>query len=94
MKQLAMRTAITFALAAFLAAVLTVSGVQAQTVEVVNPPVKVAAKKKVPKNKTASHGAKAKFLPGSQETVSQRSARLKRECYGATNAGACSGYTR
>ena len=90
MKQLAIRTAITFALAAFLA----VSGVQAQSFEAVNPPVKVATKKKVSKNKTARHGGKTKFLPGSQETVSQRSARLKRECNGATNAGACSGYTR
>jgi hypothetical protein len=29
----------------------------------------------------------------SQETVTERSARLKRECKGRVNAGACTGYT-
>ena len=35
-----------------------------------------------------------KFLPGSAETVRERSARLQRECRGGVNAGACAGYTR
>ena len=47
-----------------------------------------AAKKAVKKT------AKPVFVPGSAETVAQRSARLKRECKGAVNAGACAGYTR
>ncbi|MDB5928526.1 MAG: hypothetical protein JWR60_233 [Polaromonas sp.] len=38
-------------------------------------------------------GGQIKFLPGSAETVKERSARLKRECKGRVNAGACSGYT-
>lgn len=34
-----------------------------------------------------------KFLPGSGETEKERSSRLKRECKGRANAGACAGYT-
>jgi UDP-N-acetyl-D-mannosaminuronic acid transferase (WecB/TagA/CpsF family) len=34
-----------------------------------------------------------RFLPGSAETTKERSSRLKRECKGLVNAGACSGYT-
>lgn len=32
--------------------------------------------------------------PGSGETPSQRAARLKRECKGLPNAGACTGYAQ
>lgn len=35
-----------------------------------------------------------KLIPGSGETAKERSTRLKRECKGAVNAGACEGYTR
>jgi hypothetical protein len=35
-----------------------------------------------------------RFLPGSAETSKDRSRRLKRECQGQVNAGACAGYTR
>ena len=55
------------------------------------------AKAKTQKKKATAaggQGAKAKFMPGSQETRSERIARLKRECKGAVNAGACEGYTR
>ncbi|MFC6284791.1 MULTISPECIES: hypothetical protein [Polaromonas] len=55
------------------------------------------AKAKTQKKKAAAaggQGAKAKFMPGSQETRSERIARLKRECKGGVNAGACEGYTR
>ena len=52
------------------------------------PQKKAAVKKAVKKT------AKPVFVPGSAETVAQRSARLKRECKGAVNAGACAGYTR
>ena len=34
-----------------------------------------------------------KFLPGSAETTKERTSRLKRECKGRVNAGACAGYT-
>ena len=44
--------------------------------------------------KKSARGGHIKFLPGSAETVRERSARLKRECRGAVNAGACAGYTR
>jgi len=37
---------------------------------------------------------KSKFMRGSEETTGERNARLKRECKGAVNAGACAGYTR
>ena len=36
---------------------------------------------------------KVKFVPGSQESAKDRAARLKRECKGAANAGACQGHT-
>ena len=44
--------------------------------------------------KRSARGSQIKFQPGSAETVRERSARLKRECKGAVNAGACAGYTR
>lgn len=64
----------------------------AQALDILNPPTQVQAKKKTGKHKTA--GKKTTFSPGSQETTKERSARLARECKGAANAGACSGYTR
>ncbi len=76
-----------------LAGFLIASGVQAQTPEVLNPPAKTTAKKKAKKAKTTT-GAKAKFIAGSQETKKERSTRLKRECKGAVDAGACTGYTK
>ncbi|MDB5742169.1 MAG: hypothetical protein JWR68_484 [Polaromonas sp.] len=44
------------------------------------------------KKKTAGTG-QVRFLPGSGETTRERSTRLKRECKGGVNAGACAGYT-
>ena len=41
-----------------------------------------------------SGGGQIKFLRGSEETTSERSRRLKRECKGRVNAGACAGYTQ
>jgi hypothetical protein len=55
-------------------------------------PAKAKTKKK--KAATSAKGGSTKFMPGSQETSKERSARLKRECKGAVNAGACEGYTR
>ena len=61
------------------------------------PPEKPAKTSKTQKTKTKKvkpATAKVKFLPSSQETVAQRRARLKDECKGQVNAGACSGMTR
>lgn len=43
--------------------------------------------------KKAGPGSQIKFLPGSEETTRERNTRLKRECKGRVNAGACAGYT-
>ena len=56
-------------------------------------PQKKAAVKKALK-KAVKKTARPVFVAGSAETVAQRSARLKRECKGGVNAGACAGYTR
>ena len=45
------------------------------------------------KKKTGVSG-QVRFLPDSAETPKERSSRLKRECQGQVNAGACAGYTR
>lgn len=44
-------------------------------------------------SKKKSGSGQIRFLPGSAETVKERSSRLKRECKGQVNAGACTGYT-
>ncbi|MDB5777973.1 MAG: hypothetical protein JWP79_1811 [Polaromonas sp.] len=49
-----------------------------------------SAKKKA----KAGSGGQVRFLPGSAETAKERGSRLKRECHGQVNAGACAGYTR
>ena len=82
----------------FLAAAVAISAFPTQAATAQDEPVQVKSKsksnKKPAKNRPA-RVATATFIPGgSQETVAQRSARLKRECKGAVNAGACEGYTR
>ena len=72
---------------------LLATGAHAQAPELLNPPAKSSVKKKA-KTPKREAGAKAKFIPGSQETKKERSARLTRECKGEVNAGACTGYTR
>jgi hypothetical protein len=52
-----------------------------------------AAGEKAKKASSAKKQGSTKFLPGSQETRKERSERLKRECKGQVNAGACTGYT-
>ena len=64
--------------------------VQAQSAEAVTQPTKTKAKKKA----AAAPGTKVKYIRGSEESTGERSARLKRECKGRVNAGACEGYTR
>ncbi|MGA8784116.1 MAG: hypothetical protein WB542_02215 [Polaromonas sp.] len=49
--------------------------------------------KKAAKTAKAGHVGQIKFRPGSGETSRERSTRLKRECKGRVNAGACEGYT-
>ena len=51
------------------------------------------AAKSAKAKKKVHGGGQTRFLPGSAETVKDRSNRLKRECKGQVNAGACSGYT-
>ena len=63
---------------------------EAQATEVLNPPIQATTNKKAKKPK----GSKAKFSSGSEETKKERDSRLKRECKGQVNAGACLGYTR
>ena len=81
------------ALAFTVFAALLLGSVHAQIPEAVDKPAKVKTKK-TKKADATGHGPKVKFVPGSQETVNQRSARLARECKGAVNAGVCEGYTR
>jgi hypothetical protein len=68
--------------------------VQAQAAEGVTQPVKAKTKVKAKKKAAAARGNKVKYVRGSEETTSERSTRLKRECKGRVNAGACEGYTR
>ena len=49
--------------------------------------------KKAKKASPAKKQGSTKFLPGSQETRKERTERLRRECKGRVNAGACEGYT-
>ena len=49
-----------------------------------------AENRKAAPKKAKNH---ASFIPGSAETTAQRNARLKRECKGGVNAGACTGHT-
>lgn len=74
-------------------ALLLGSNVHAQASDA-DKPAKAKTRKKEKAAAAGGQGAKAKFMPGSQETRSERIARLKRECKGAVNAGACEGYTR
>lgn len=57
-----------------------------------SPSASKASKTTSSKSK-AAYVSQIKFLPGSEETAKERSSRLKRECRGRVNAGACSGYT-
>lgn len=73
--------------ALLLAAGLVVSAQAASTTSDVGNQAVSAKKKK-------SAGGQVSFLPGSAETAKERSSRLRRECQGGVNAGACAGYTR
>lgn len=81
-------------LAALLGVALSAGHVNAQTTPVQEGDKPAKSKSKSKKAAKAGSGSKAKFLQGSGETPAERTARLKRECKGAVDAGACSGYTR
>jgi hypothetical protein len=53
----------------------------------------LAATEKAKKAAPAKKQGSTKFMPGSEETRKERATRLKRECKGRVNAGACEGYT-
>ena len=76
--------------AVFLAAFLIGSAHAGSTPAASGDKPAASAKKKT---KTSASG-QVRFLPGSAETTGERSSRLKRECKGQVNAGACAGYTR
>ena len=90
------KSVIKLALACLVSVAVWAGNAHAQSSDAAAPPVKAKSKKTKKKKTTAAagRGGTVKFLPGSQETVSQRSTRLKRECKGQVNAGACEGYTR
>jgi len=72
----------------FVAAALTgAAHAKTSPPDAANKPLAAKAKKK-----TGASG-QIKFLPGSAETTKERSTRLKGECKGRVNAGACAGYT-
>jgi hypothetical protein len=54
----------------------------------------LAATEKSKKSAAPRESKSVKFMPGSQESPKERTARLKRECKGQVNAGACEGHTR
>lgn len=56
-------------------------------------PPGLAATEKAKKAAPAKKQGSTKFMPGSEETRKERATRLKRECKGRVNAGACTGYT-
>jgi hypothetical protein len=56
-----------------------------------DPPAASKAKKHAAAK--APRVSQIRFLSGSGETEKERSSRLKRECRGRVNAGACAGYT-
>jgi hypothetical protein len=88
MKKLTVMTIIASVVAGFVLS----SAASAQAFDILNPQLQVQAKKRAAKHKAA--GNKTSFSSGSQETTKERNARLKRECQGGVNAGACAGFTR
>lgn len=80
-------------LAVIMMVALVANNAQAQTQPTPegDKPAKSKSKKAAAKS---GAGGKVKFISGSGETPAQRVARLKRECKGGVDAGACAGYTR
>jgi hypothetical protein len=91
MKPIAMKPA--WAVMLLAAALMGGAHAKSRPADAGDKPLSSKAKKKSAKSAKASHAGQIKFLPGSGETAKERSARLKRECKGRVNAGACEGYT-
>ncbi|WP_411877372.1 hypothetical protein [Polaromonas sp. YR568] len=81
-------------LAALMIAALAATGAQAQTQSAPEGDKPAKSKSKKAAKSGAASGGKVTFIQGSGETPAQRTARLKRECKGAVDAGVCTGYTR
>jgi hypothetical protein len=75
--------------AAFLVATALISNAGAKTASASETDAPAASKKAGAKTGQVS---RVKFLSGSGESAKERSSRLKRECKGQVNAGACAGY--
>jgi hypothetical protein len=76
---------------AFLVALAALAGnAQAKLASPGETAAPAASKKAGTKAGQPSH---VKFLSGSEESAKERSSRLRRECKGRVNAGACAGYT-
>lgn len=76
--------------AAFLVAAALISNAGAKMASASEGDSPAASKKAGAKTGQVS---RVKFLSGSEESAKERSTRLKRECKGRVNAGACAGYT-
>lgn len=81
-------------LAAIMMAALVANTAQAQTQPAPEGDKPAKSKSKKTAKTGAAGGGKVTFIQGSGETPAQRTARLRRECKGAVDAGACTGYTR
>lgn len=90
MKKILTMPVVTFTLVA----TMLMGGAQVHAADTGDKPAKSQSKKKPAKEKAKAQGGKATFIRGSEESVSERTARLKRECKGGVNAGACAGLTR
>ncbi|MDO8719191.1 MAG: hypothetical protein Q7K20_09450 [Polaromonas sp.] len=66
----------------------------ALSAEPTGQPAKAKVQKKAATAARKGQVGKVTFLRGAEETTGERNARLKRECQGGVNAGACAGYTR
>ena len=82
------------AMALLAALALVLGSPHALSAESAGQPAKAKVKKKTATDARKGQVGKVTFLRGSEETSGERSARLKRECKGGVNAGACAGYTR
>ena len=82
------------ALALLVFAAVLLTSAHAQSGNSTDKSVSIKMKQNGAEPTAKSRGTKIKFMPGSEETPQQRRQRLKRECKGRVNAGACEGYTR
>lgn len=74
-----------------LASVLALPAAQAHAADAVS--AEPASAKKAKQARAGKSGGKLIAPEGSGETAAARAARLKRECKGRPNAGACTGHT-